>query len=81
MELTLIGIALGIFVGVVLGLTGAGGAILSGPLLGFFPHLEVAQAAPIGLLAMALSSGLAICGGIHIGTIDWSTAGQEHFWA
>jgi len=48
LELTLIGIALGIFVGVVLGLTGAGGAILSVPLLGFFLHCEVAQAAPIG---------------------------------
>lgn len=58
MELTLIGITLGVFVGVVLGLTGAGGAILSVPLLGFFLHLEVAQAAPIGLMAVALSSGL-----------------------
>ena len=58
MELTLIGIALGIFVGVVLGLTGAGGAILAVPLLGFFLHLDVAQAAPIGLLAVALSAGL-----------------------
>jgi len=26
--------------------------------LGFFLHLEVAQAAPIGLMAVALSSGL-----------------------
>ena len=58
MELTLIGLALGIFVGVILGLTGAGGAILSVPLLGFFLHLEVAQAVPIGLLAVTLSSGL-----------------------
>lgn len=50
--------ALGIFVGVLLGLTGAGGAILSVPLLGFFLHLTVAEAAPIGLLAVSLSAGL-----------------------
>lgn len=58
MEVVLISIALGIFVGVVLGLTGAGGAILSVPLLGFFLHLNVAEAAPIGLLAVSLSAGL-----------------------
>ena len=58
MDLTLIGIALGVFVGVLLGLTGAGGAILSVPLLGFFLHLNVAEAAPIGLLAVSLSASL-----------------------
>jgi uncharacterized membrane protein YfcA len=58
LDLTLIGVALGIFVGVLLGLTGAGGAILSVPLLGFFLHLNVAEAAPIGLLAVSLSAGL-----------------------
>jgi uncharacterized membrane protein YfcA len=58
LEVVLISIALGIFVGVVLGLTGAGGAILSVPLLGFFLHLNVAEAAPIGLLAVSLSAGL-----------------------
>ena len=58
MDITLIGIALGVFVGVLLGLTGAGGAILSVPLLGFFLHLNVAEAAPIGLLAVSLSASL-----------------------
>jgi uncharacterized membrane protein YfcA len=42
----------------VLGLTGSGGAILSVPLLGFFLHLSIAQAAPIGMLAVTLSAGL-----------------------
>ena len=51
-------VLLGLFVGLVLGLTGAGGAILSVPLLGFFLHLSVAEAAPIGLLAVSLSAGL-----------------------
>ncbi len=65
MEVVLISIALGIFVGVVLGLTGAGGAILSVPLLGFFLHLNVAEAAPIGLLAVSLSAGLGAYLGLH----------------
>ena len=52
------GLLLGLSVGVVLGLTGAGGAILSVPLLGFFLNLTVVQAAPIGLLAVSLSAGL-----------------------
>ena len=58
MDIALIEVTLGLFVGVVLGLTGAGGAILSVPLLGFFLNLSVADAAPIGLLAVAFSSGL-----------------------
>jgi uncharacterized membrane protein YfcA len=45
-------------VGIVLGLTGAGGAILSVPLLGFFLSLTVVEAAPIGLLAVSVSAGL-----------------------
>jgi uncharacterized membrane protein YfcA len=58
LEFAFVSVLLGLFVGLVLGLTGAGGAILSVPLLGFFLHLSVAQAAPIGLLAVGLSAGL-----------------------
>lgn len=58
MDVTFLALILGVFVGVVLGLTGAGGAILSVPLLGFFLHLSIAQAAPIGMLAVTLSAGL-----------------------
>jgi uncharacterized membrane protein YfcA len=49
---------LGIAVGIVLGLTGAGGAVMSVPLLTLVLHLPMVEAAPIGLLAVALSSGL-----------------------
>ena len=49
---------LGIGVGAVLSLTGAGGAIIAVPLLVFGLHLSLTQAAPIGLLAVALSAGL-----------------------
>ncbi len=40
-----------------MGLTGAGGGILSVPLLVFVLHLNIAQAAPISLSAIALSAG------------------------
>lgn len=49
---------LGLAVGFVLALTGAGGAILAVPLLVFGLHLTMAQAAPVGLLAVALAAGL-----------------------
>ena len=43
---------LGLCVGIILGLTGAGGGILAIPALMFSQHWTVAQAAPIGLLAV-----------------------------
>src|SRR3546814_18169710 len=42
-------IAIGIVVGLILALTGAGGTIVAVPLLMFGLHLEVATAAPIAL--------------------------------
>jgi uncharacterized membrane protein YfcA len=60
---TLIGPTLGILVGLLMGITGAGGGILSVPLLIFFLGLPIAEAAPIALCAVALaSSGGAILG-------------------
>ena len=53
---TLLVPALGVFVGIVMGLTGAGGGILSVPLLVFFLHLPMAEASPIALCAIALSA-------------------------
>lgn len=58
MEVSVTSLLLGLSVGVVLGLTGAGGAILAVPLLGFFLNLTVIEAAPIGLLAVSVSAGL-----------------------
>ena len=49
---------LGLLVGLLMGLTGAGGGILSVPLLVFVLHLPVAEAAPISLSAIALSTGV-----------------------
>ena len=51
-----LGIALGALVGLILALTGAGGGILAVPLLVFGMHLPMAQSAPVGLIAVGLSS-------------------------
>ena len=56
METQIITVLLGAFTGVVLALTGAGGAIIALPLLIFGLHLAVAEAAPIALLAVCLSA-------------------------
>lgn len=48
--------SLGVFVGILMGLTGAGGGILSVPLLVFFLHLPMTQASPIALCAITLSA-------------------------
>ncbi|QWE00816.1 sulfite exporter TauE/SafE family protein [Polynucleobacter sp. JS-Mosq-20-D10] len=55
---TLISPSLGILVGILMGLTGAGGGILSVPLLIFFLGLPIAEAAPIALCAVALASSI-----------------------
>jgi uncharacterized membrane protein YfcA len=54
----LISPALGVLVGILMGLTGAGGGILSVPLLVFFLGLPIAEAAPIALCAVALASSI-----------------------
>jgi len=51
-------LTLGIGVGIIMGLTGAGGGILAVPLLVFGLQLSVAQAGPIGLLAVGISAAL-----------------------
>lgn len=56
MEMTLTTVLLGGLVGAILGLTGAGGSIIAVPLLIFGLHLSTAQAAPVALLAVAISA-------------------------
>lgn len=70
-----IAIALGLFVGIVLALTGAGGAILSVPLLVFFLHLSINQAAPISLFALMLSASIGALHGLRAGTVRYKAAG------
>ncbi|WP_027795723.1 sulfite exporter TauE/SafE family protein [Paraburkholderia acidipaludis] len=70
----LVSAALGSIVGVILALTGAGGAILAVPLLVFGLGLEVAQAAPIGLLAVGLSAGLGALLALREGQVRYRAA-------
>jgi len=57
--------ALGLVVGLILALTGAGGAILAVPLLLFVLHLNIAEAAPIALLAVGVSAALGALMGLR----------------
>lgn len=66
--------ALGSVVGLILALTGAGGAIIAVPLLVFGLGLEVAQAAPIGLLAVGLSAGLGALLALREGKVRYKAA-------
>jgi len=67
-------IALGLFVGFVLAITGAGGAILSLPLLVFFLHLKMIDAAPISLMAIMLSAGVSAGLGLRTGIVRYKAA-------
>ncbi len=74
MDINLISIGLGLFVGLVLALTGAGGSIIAVPLLVFSLHLSIAQSAPIGLLAVSLASSVAATHGLHAGIVRYKAA-------
>ncbi|TDN62859.1 sulfite exporter TauE/SafE [Paraburkholderia sp. BL10I2N1] len=66
---------LGSVVGLILALTGAGGAIVAVPLLLFVLRLEVAEAAPIALLAVGLSAGMGAIIGLRAGIVRYRAAG------
>jgi uncharacterized membrane protein YfcA len=71
----LISPSLGLIVGLLMGLTGAGGGILSVPLLVFGLHLSVADAAPISLTAIALSAGVGALLGLKNHILRYRAAG------
>jgi len=66
---------LGAVVGLILALTGAGGAIVAVPLLLFFLRLDVAEAAPIALLSVGLSAGMGAIIGLRAGIVRYRAAG------
>lgn len=70
----LIPLALGLAVGVILALTGAGGGILAVPLLVFGTHIGVAQAGPIGLMAVGMAATLGAFLGLRIGVVRYRAA-------
>lgn len=60
-----VSIAIGVLVGLLLAMTGAGGGILSVPLLVFFQHVEITEASAISLLAVGLSSAVGTAIGLR----------------
>ena len=68
-------VALGAAVGVIMGLTGAGGGILAVPLLVFGLHLPLQQAAPTGLIAVGTAAALAAVLGLREGSVRYRAAG------
>lgn len=73
-NLIFISVALGAVVGIILALTGAGGAILAVPLLLFILHLSVADAAPVALLAVSLSAAVGAMIGLRAGIVRYRAA-------
>ena len=67
-------VLLGFTVGVILALTGAGGGILAVPLLVFGAGLSMAEAGPIGLLAVGLAAALGTVMGLKSGTVRYKAA-------
>ena len=73
-EITLMSAGLGLIVGLVLALTGAGGSILAIPLLIFSLGLSLQQAAPIALLAILVASTVGALQGLSRGTVRYKAA-------
>jgi uncharacterized membrane protein YfcA len=69
-----IALLLGLVVGLVLALTGAGGGILAVPLLVFGAGIGVAQAGPIGLLAVGMAAALGAVLGLRQGIVRYRAA-------
>jgi len=70
----LIVLGLGLVIGVILALTGAGGGILAVPLLVFGIQMGVAQAGPIGLLAVGMAAALGAVLGLREGIVRYRAA-------
>ena len=75
MAAALLAPSLGLTVGLVLALTGAGGAIIAVPLLVFGLQLSMAQAGPVGLLAVALAASLGAVLGWRAKVLRYRAAG------
>ena len=67
----LISVGLGLIVGIILALTGAGGGILAVPLLVFGAGLRFAEAGPISLLAIGMAATLGAGLGLKAGTVRY----------
>jgi uncharacterized protein len=73
-EIEIVSAILGSTIGIILALTGAGGAMLAIPLLVFFLDLTIYQAAPIALLAVFLASSIGAIQGLSKGFVRYKAA-------
>jgi uncharacterized membrane protein YfcA len=71
MTLTLL---LGLAIGLVMGLTGAGGGVLAVPALVFGLGLSMAQAAPVAMVGVALAAAVGTAEGLRRGTVRYRAA-------
>jgi hypothetical protein len=67
-------IGLGALIGLLVAFTGAGGGSLAVPLLVFSMHLRMAEAAPVSLMAVGLSSMLGAVLGLREGIVRYRAA-------
>jgi uncharacterized membrane protein YfcA len=74
METAFLTAALGGVIGAILAATGAGGGILAVPMLVFGLHLGVAQAAPMGLIAVGMSAAVGAGLGLRDGIVRYRAA-------
>jgi hypothetical protein len=75
MTVSIVAAFFGALVGVILGLTGAGGAIIAVPLLVFGLQLLVAEAAPVALLAVSVSAAIGTLLALKQGRVRYRAAG------
>lgn len=66
--------ALGLVIGLVMALTGAGGGVLAVPVLVFGLHLSLQQAAPTGLVAVGAAAAVATLLGLREGIVRYRAA-------
>jgi uncharacterized protein len=66
--------ACGIAVGLLMGLTGAGGTVVAVPLLAWGLGWSLPQAAPVALLAVAIGAGVGTARGLREGLVRWRAA-------
>lgn len=74
MDMIVITAAIGLFIGLVLAFTGAGGTILAIPLLAFFLNLSMIEAAPIALFTVLLTSIVATAHGLYTKMVRYRAA-------
>lgn len=80
MDLSLLAFALGAVIGLILAFTGAGGGVLSIPMLVFGMHMSVQQAAPVGLIAVGCAAAVGAGLGLREGIVRYRAAALIGAW-